>query len=219
MNLRDADCARMKKVLIFGDSIAFGQGVSLHKGWVARLSLEVEKKYQDEVLIVNSSVNGSTTHAALDRIAYEIQNPGADVVVIQFGLNDCNYWMTDRGLPRVSSNSFKANLEEIIERCFHFKVRKIILVTNHPTNLKVDFSHSPVSYAESSRHYNKIIRSVGDKYQNIVLVDMESIFEEKMNPEKFDHLLQDGLHLSSKGHEIYSKYLIPVITNMIDQID
>lgn len=205
--------------MIFGDSIAFGQGVSLHKGWVARLSQEVEKRYQDGVLIVNSSINGSTTHAALGRIAYEIQNPGADIVVIQFGLNDCNYWVTDHGLPRVSKDSFRANLNEIIERCLHFNVRKIVVVTNHPTNRKVDFSHAPVSYLESSRQYNEIIRTVSEKYQKILLVDMENKFEEMKKPVKYDHLLEDGLHLSSRGHEIYSKYLIPAITSMIDQID
>ena len=44
-----------------------------------------------------------------------------DVMTLQFGLNDCNCWETDRGLPRVSEEAFRANLIEMIERARLFE--------------------------------------------------------------------------------------------------
>ena len=41
---------------------------------------------------------------------YDVQSHEVDVLVVGFGMNDCNYWMTDKGVPRVSQNAFRANL-------------------------------------------------------------------------------------------------------------
>ena len=208
----------MRRLVVFGDSIAFGQGVSLHLGWVAQLSQRIQSQFGDDILIVNSSVNGSTTHGALNRIAYEIQSPGVDVVIIQFGLNDCNYWVTDKGLPRVSKESFQSNLNEIIDRSQNFGAHKIFLLTNHPTNRKVPFDHAPVSYQDSNKDYNKIIRKVAELKSVIQLIDIETIFEieSELNTPQ-GHLLEDGLHLNLVGHEIYAKTIIPKVVEYLKQ--
>lgn len=209
----------MKRLVVFGDSIAFGQGVSLHLGWVAKLSKSVDETFEGQVLIVNSSINGNTTHDALNRIAYEIQNPGADVVIIQFGLNDCNYWITDKGLPRVSIPSFRANLQEIIARCFHFGASKVFLVTNHPTDRRVTFDHAPVTYEESSKVYNTEIRKVANFDDRIELIDIEKIFLEKFNYGGTRmHLLDDGLHLSVHGHEVYADSIIQLVIDHLKKL-
>ena len=102
----------------FGDSIFFGQGVSPHKTWVTRLSQRVSDAFAGvcELVVQNPSVNGNTTRLALERMAYDVQAHRPDVLVVQFGMNDCNVWQTDSGRPRVSSAAFAANLAEIIER-------------------------------------------------------------------------------------------------------
>ena len=47
----------MQKLIFFGDSICTGQYISIHKGWVSRLS---ESLY-GQLVVLNSSVNGRTT--------------------------------------------------------------------------------------------------------------------------------------------------------------
>src|SRR3989344_2181705 len=106
-------------IFFFGDSICSGQGVSVHKTWVTRISQNLEnleKKYKIPITVTNSSINGNTTRQALERIHYDVLSHGVDIILIQFGMNDCNYWSTDKGLPRISKQAFKSNLLEIIEK-------------------------------------------------------------------------------------------------------
>ena len=78
----------MQKLIFFGDSICTGQHISVHKGWVAQISQSLE----GIATILNSSVNGRTTRQALEDMPYHIQEQHPDMIVIQFGMNDCNYW-------------------------------------------------------------------------------------------------------------------------------
>ena len=129
------------QLVFFGDSICNGQGVSIYRGWVTRLSAVAEALSGElgyEIIVVNASVNGSTTRQALERMPYEVQSHGVDILLVQFGLNDCNFWVTDRGLPRVSPEGFEANLVEIIQRGFHFGAKAVFLHTNHPIGKTLD---------------------------------------------------------------------------------
>jgi len=179
------------RVFFFGDSICFGQGISLHKGWVTRISSELSllgAQLQRDIVVVNSSVSGNTTRQALERMPYDIQSQHPDAILIQFGMNDCNYWETDRGNPRVSTNAFAANLEEIIERALTFGAKKIFLHTNHPSGRNtVPMAHTDVTYQESNKRYNQLIRKVAETCSDmVVLNDVESEFEKNIgqNEEK-----------------------------------
>ncbi len=202
---------RACRVAFFGDSICNGQGISLHRGWVSRLSAAAEvlsAELSGDIIVLNASVNGSTTRQALERMPYEIQSQNVDILLVQFGLNDCNFWVTDRGLPRVSPEAFEANLIEIIRRGRHFGARTIFLNTNHPTTKLLEpqpfFS---TSYDESSRRYNQIIRKVAGQFTDCVrLNDIESAWIERcaLNAANLNELLlSDGLHLSVAGHDLY----------------
>src|SRR5579863_6684640 len=108
-----------RRIIFFGDSIFVGQGVSPNQTFVTRLAADGETVYGtgvDAPAVYNCSVNGQTSRQALERIGFDVQSRGVDLMVLQLGLNDCNYWVTDRGLPRVSERGFVANLREIIDR-------------------------------------------------------------------------------------------------------
>lgn len=214
------------RVIFFGDSVCVGQGVAIHKGWVTRCSeiiTEMGEKYDKEILTINSSINGSTTRQALERMPYDVQSHGVNILVIQFGMNDCNYWASDNGVPRVSPNAFAANLEEIINRGIKFGASKIFLHTNHPTrNNKEVFANTKITYECSNRLYNQIIRELGasDK-KRIVLHDMEEYFDNYVKNGKGDLndlLLNDGLHLNSKGHDLYYKIITPQLIKSLKRM-
>jgi acyl-CoA thioesterase-1 len=223
-----ADCGRelSKRIVFFGDSICIGQGVSPNQTWVTRLAAEAEEVYgtgYDAPAVYNCSVNGHTSRQALERIGYEVQSHGVDLMVLQFGLNDCNYWVTDRGLPRVSERGFVANLREIIDRALWFGAQRILLHTNHPVK-KIFEKHAffATSYADSSRRYNELIREVSRSAPpEIRLVDIESEWDRliKEGREQLEHLLwRDGLHLSAKGHLLYHEIVMPQFLDAVRAI-
>lgn len=153
------------KFFLFGDSICFGQLVSHHLTWISRLSSRVSGILGSEfgVLIQNASINGNTTRQALERMSYDITSHQSDVLLVQFGMNDCNYWQTDFGAPRVSPRSFDSGLLEIIDRAIAAGVKHIFLATNHPST-KGEFPHLVgLSHAESNQKYNAIIRDLGKR--------------------------------------------------------
>jgi len=210
------------KVTFFGDSICTGQHVAIHQGWVTRSSASLARKFaqeNQEIVVTNSSVNGRTTRQALETISYEIQSHAPDIVIVQFGMNDCNYWKTDKGLPRVSYDSFTANLTEIINRILHFGAQKVFINTNHPTLLnKVKFPNTKITYQQSNNHYNEGIRSVAHNTQ-VELNDVETDIFKKIEQKKcsLDELLlpSDLLHLSKKGHDLYYTFIYPKIENAV----
>jgi acyl-CoA thioesterase-1 len=211
------------RLVFFGDSICVGQGVSLHKGWVTRLAAWVEDIARDrnrDIVVVNASVNGNTTRQALERMPYEVQSQGADYLLVQFGLNDCNHWRTDRGLPRVSLRAFEANLDEILQRAFRFGARRAILNTNHPTaRTKTPLPGTSVTYEDSSRAYNEAIRAVAGRWADRVdLNDVESHIRAMVarGETRIEDLLQlDGLHLSVRGHELYFSLVRPLLERVL----
>ncbi|WP_193370336.1 SGNH/GDSL hydrolase family protein [Pelagibius marinus] len=199
------------RITFFGDSICVGQGVSIYNGWVTRVAgcLErIAESHNREIVVTNASVNGNTTRQALERMPYDVQSHGVDILIVQFGMNDCNYWQTDRGLPRVSPAGFAANLAEIIDRGRAFGAKRIFLHNNHPTTRDRDpFPGTSKTYEDSNREYNAIVRRVGaEAPRDVVFIDIETSFKDIAggDSEKLASLLlADGLHLSRKGHDIY----------------
>ncbi len=210
------------KFIIFGDSISVGQYVFPHMTWASRLSRMIEKMSTasgKEMLVQVEAVNGRTTRQALEDIPVEVQKHAPDIVMVQFGMNDCNYWITDQGLPRVSKGAFYQNLNEIIDRCFNFNARHIFLNTNHPSARNFPLDAQPeISYQNSNEAYNQIIRDVAAEYpkEKLTLTDMESIFlnDFQVNStvaESFVLPEPDLLHLNLEGHDMYYNTLSEVV--------
>ena len=216
-----------QKLYLFGDSICFGQLVNAHKTWAVNLSLELNKLYNfpEHFVIQNAGVNGNTTRQALLRMHYDVISHHPNFLMIQFGMNDCNYWADDNNVPRVSPKSFKANLEEMVDRALSAGVKHIFLNTNHPS-LKGQVLHDPIiSYDQSNSEYNQYIRDAHQDLKSdskpVTLIDMEKIFNTHIvslnSTSLAELLLADGIHLSEEGHNVYIKYLIPIVINKIQE--
>ncbi len=196
---------------LLGDSICFGQLVSPHRTWVSRVAEMLPGLLTCRVLVQNASINGNTTRQALERMAYDITSHSPDYLLVQFGMNDCNYWETDRGVPRVSKAAFSANLLEIVERALVTGTRHIFLNTNHPS-LKGAFRHLPTqTHFASNREYNEVIRATHrlmmEGKMPVTLIDIEDVWNRRLRGEDAerleDLLLEDGIHLSPLGHDLY----------------
>lgn len=210
------------KIFFFGDSICFGQGVSPQHIWVSRLAAALEERFSQrfDLLVQNPSINGNTTRQALERIAYDVQSHSPQIVLTQFGMNDCNGWLTDKGHPRVSKDAFRANLSEIVDRCRIFGAKHVIVGTNHPTTRTRDpLPAVEFPYDTANRAYNAIIREVAST-KSAVLADAEKAFDEAVAAGEAtyaDLVLDDELHLSQAGHEIYYRSRLPLLLDAVEQ--
>lgn len=205
------------KILFFGDSICNAQYVTLHAGWV----IQISRKLQGKAVVEMSAVNGRTTRQALEVMEFEVTHSQPDIMVVQFGMNDCNYWQTDKGLPRVGPKAFEGNMEEIIERAFAYGVRGVLVNTNHVTTRTIEkMGSTGITYQESNMQYNQIIRDVATSFwakgESVELIDMEAGFVARGSVDPF--LLEDGLHLSILGHSVYYEVAIRRIEEEIRRL-
>jgi lysophospholipase L1-like esterase len=213
-------------VLFFGDSICNGQGIALHKGWVPRLSAslsELAMNYGRNLVVINSAVNGRTTRQALETMPYEVQSIAPEVIIVQFGMNDCNIWQTDRGNPRVSPLAFEGNLREIVKRGLTFGAKAVFLHTNHPTTRDhTPLAHSANTYEAQNRSYNDIIRKVAATSDpRVRLNDIAAEFERAIGSDRSNvqkYVLADGLHLSEEGHDLYYRTVHPRLVACIREL-
>jgi lysophospholipase L1-like esterase len=204
-----------------GDSITFGQYIEPSLRWTDIIKSDLEKKFlstDKHLNFLNCGVSGETTVMGLLRFARDVQENKPNIMTLQFGLNDCNCWLTDKGLPRVSASCFKANLMEMVTRAKHFGCQSIILVTNHVT-LRDGLMLNGERYEDANARYSKIIRDVAKETQ-VSLCDIRSIFEQFSKNELKEFLLAhpDLLHLSTKGHQVYARAILPFIEKAIDEV-
>jgi len=200
-----------------GDSITFGQYIDPALCWTSIVENEVRNRLPGIPLRThNRGISGETTRMGLERFPRDVQELRPDLMTLQFGLNDCNCWETDRGLPRVSPAAFRANLGEMIDRGRHFGARQIVLATNHCT-LKRQTMPSGEVYEEANGRYSEIIREVAAECDTD-LCDIRAAFEKLNDAELTDMLLPapDLLHLSARGNQLYASLILPHVIRAVE---
>jgi len=210
-------------VVFMGDSITEGQYVHHSLRWTelvaARLRREFQGDSNDLHFFFNRGMSGETTRQALERFPRDVQNARPDIMTLQFGLNDCNCWDSDMGLPRVSELAYRANLIEMIHRARHFGATHIICSTNHPT-----LRHKALACGESlevrRERYNDIVREVVAA-TGVTLCDIDEAFRRHASDQQLADLLlpePDVLHLSPAGHRLYSEVILGDLEAAIEDL-
>ena len=209
-----------ERLYFFGDSICFGQHVSPHETWIACIAARLAERYGPDAYMVNNpSISGDTTRKALERMPQDVQAHAPDYCIVQFGMNDCNFWQSDRGLPRVSPDAFVANLDEILERLRTFGTRRIFLNTNHPSSRVEPSAWAPVGYQAHNERYNHLIRAVAERHRSaVMLIDVEAAWRDRIRAGQSlsDLILADGIHLSRQGHAAYCEIVWDHVSEALD---
>lgn len=210
-------------IVFMGDSITEGQFIHHSLRWTELVSTQLRKAVStnydsDQLHFFNRGISGETTRQGLERFPRDVQVLEPDILTIQFGLNDCNCWDTDRGLPRVSEFAYKANLVEMIERGRKFGAKSIILSTNHPT-LRHKKLVSGQTLEERRVEYNNIVRDVA-KETKVTLCDVEGEFSSIPITRLSEYLMPepDVLHLSEQGHEKYAAAVYELIYTALGHV-
>ena len=116
---------KVKSLLILGDSISAGYGMSKEKQWSEVLKEKLKEKKID-LRIINASVSGETTGGGLVRTDKILKNNKPSYLLIELGGNDAL-----RGYP---PRKVKNNLLEIIKLAKTYGSKSIIMQIRIPPN-------------------------------------------------------------------------------------
>jgi len=101
-----ANQEEVRKMVVFGDSLVAGYGLSPGQAFPEQLQQALDEK-QIPLSVENAGVSGDTTTGGLARLDWSIPD-GTDIVLIELGANDA--------LRGISPEVTRANLETMITR-------------------------------------------------------------------------------------------------------
>jgi acyl-CoA thioesterase-1 len=109
-------------LLVLGDSLSAGYGVTQKNGWVALL----RDDWGDSHQIINGSISGDTTGGGLNRLPLLLETFSPDYVLLELGGND--------GLRGQPVNLMKRNLLAMIRLCRQAGAEPVLFGMRLPPN-------------------------------------------------------------------------------------
>ncbi len=222
-------------IQLFGDSISAGITYDESKGRYVHLKRCFFSMMEEKlsVPIKNASHLGSTILKGMSTVERTLTRTKADVAVIEFGGNDCDYnWdeiakdPTARHEPNVSLSSFTESLLGLIDKLRKDKIQPVL------------FSLPPL---DSERYLQRVSKSDETAKKNILswLGDVERIYRwhemyneriieiaqtsetplinvrEKFlsQPDYKPYLSNDGIHPNEKGHLLIAQKIYEVLSS------
>ncbi len=123
--------AQQRAVLVMGDSLSAGYGLSASQGWVT-LTAERIAKTSPNWRLVNASISGETTAGGASRMASALKIHHPAVVIIELGANDGL-----RGLPLAQT---RANLAKMIVAAQTANAKVLLIGMRLPPNYGPDYT-------------------------------------------------------------------------------
>ena len=128
-----ARSAEAPVILVVGDSLSAGYGLSPGQGWVALLQQRLKKGGYGH-RVVNASVSGETTDGGVARLDRALATHRPAIVIIELGGNDGL-----RGLPVAR---VEANLGLLVTKSRAAGAEVLLLAVRVPTNYGPQYSSS-----------------------------------------------------------------------------
>ncbi|HAD48610.1 MAG TPA: arylesterase, partial [Idiomarina sp.] len=94
-------------LVVLGDSLSAGYGLSSQQTWVAELDRRWQQTYP-QYAIINASISGETTTGGLRRLEGVLERHNPDALFIELGGND--------GLRGFNLSTVRSNLEQMIDK-------------------------------------------------------------------------------------------------------
>lgn len=112
-------------ILVLGDSLSAGYGISINHGWVSLLQQRLSRQGYD-YHVVNASISGDTTAGAKARLEDLLQDSPPEIAIIELGGND--------GLRGLPLDQMYNNLSSIINRMLEKHTRVLLIPIQIPPN-------------------------------------------------------------------------------------
>lgn len=143
---KTASAQQAQRIMILGDSISAGYGMSLEQSWVRLLQQRLDKDYPKRYQVINASVSGETSGGALARMPKLLQTHRPQVVVIELGGND--------GLRGQPPKSIQDNLAKLIQQSQKSGAKVLLLGMKIPPNYGTAYSQAfEQNYVTLSQNY------------------------------------------------------------------
>ncbi|MCG8041860.1 MAG: arylesterase [Candidatus Thiodiazotropha endolucinida] len=133
-------------LLVVGDSLSAGYGVTTEVRWVNLLSQRLNA-HCGPFQVINASVSGDTSQGGLSRLPALLSKHEPTVVIIELGGND--------GLRGINSRAMHDNLQRMVSRAKQAGAAVLLLGVRLPANYGPEFTNAfhqvyyDVSEAES----------------------------------------------------------------------
>ena len=132
------------KLLIFGDSLTAGYGLTKQNSFAQKLSKALKNKgYRIKIIV--SSVSGDTTSGGKARLSWALADK-PDAVILELGAND--------GLRGINPEVSRRNLEYILQQFRAHNIRILMAGMLAPPNLGLAYGQK----------FNQIFSSLAEKY-------------------------------------------------------
>jgi len=118
-------------VLVMGDSLSAGYGLSAEQGWVALLADRIGSE-RPGWRVVNASISGETTAGGSARIVGEVLRVRPAVVVIELGAND--------GLRGLPLREMRHNLARMVGASQYVGAKVLLVGMRIPPNYGADYA-------------------------------------------------------------------------------
>lgn len=133
-------------ILVLGDSLSAGYGVSVDQTWVALL----EKRLANQgygYRVVNASVSGDTTGGARARLPRALQLHQPAIVILELGGND--------GMRALPVRQMRDNFEAMIQQIQAAKARPVLVGMRMPPNYGQTYADSfHATYGELAKKHS-----------------------------------------------------------------
>jgi acyl-CoA thioesterase-1 len=174
------------KMVVLGDSLSAGLGLSASSAFPARLQKSLATK-GIAVDMINAGVSGDTTSGGRDRLDWSVPE-GTEAVILELGANDAL-----RGIdPMVT----RAALTDILTRLKARKIAVLLCGMVAPPNYGSDYS------ARFDAIYPELAKSFGVPLYPFFLEGVAT--EARLNQ-------ADGLHPTAEGVDVIVKNILPTV--------
>jgi len=134
VGLLNSGAVTAQTIMILGDSISAGYGMTAQQGWVYKLQQRLNQTpYKTgQYTVINASVSGETTSGGLARLPALMRQHQPDILVIELGGND--------GLRGQPPKLIEQNLSKMIQLGKNQQAKVVLLGMRIPPNYGTAYS-------------------------------------------------------------------------------
>jgi len=183
--------AQKPAILVVGDSLSAGYGMTVDETWVALLERRLAQEGYG-YRVVNASVSGDTTGGALNRLPRALELHDPEIVILELGGND--------GLRGLPLKQVRANFEAMLTQIKARGAKPLLIGMRIPTN------YGP-EYAERFHAlYGELARQFDVPYVEFFLDNVA------LDP---DLMQDDGIHPNVKAQPILLDNMWPALKPLL----
>lgn len=181
-------------LVVLGDSLSAGYGLSSQQTWVAELDRRWQQSHPNYA-IINASISGETTTGGLRRLENILDRHQPNALFIELGGND--------GLRGFNLSTVRDNLEQMIDKAQAQGVKVALSQVMVPPNYGQRFAEQ----------FSQMYRQVA-KEKNVPLIPF---FMEPLIQESTDYVQSDGIHPTAEAQPKIADFLEPHLLDLMQR--